>query len=129
MRELPARCPRELNANRIGRSASRHSGSGKGFVLCGPSQLQSAARSPGRFTSPFSVPLASWSAGWICQQDVIHANGCKRDVREAEIESELGDILETVFELDEWKLKSENGIQELRGRDSRRTLIDRKLLF
>ena len=39
-------------------------------------------------------------------------------LQEAEIESERGDILETVFESDERKLKSVNGTVRVRGRDS-----------
>jgi hypothetical protein len=44
------------------------------------------------------------------------------------IEPERGDILETKLESEERKSKSENGIAGVRGRDSRRTLVDRKLL-
>ena len=44
------------------------------------------------------------------------------------IESERGDILETRLESLEWKLKSDNGVAGVRGRDSGRTLFDRKLL-
>jgi hypothetical protein len=55
-------------------------------------------------------------------------NGCNRTLREAEIESERGDILETVLEFNEQKFRSDNGIAGVRGTDSRRTLIDRKLL-
>jgi hypothetical protein len=45
------------------------------------------------------------------------------------IEPQRGDILETPLELAGQKLKSENEIAKVRGRDSRRTLIDRKLLY
>jgi hypothetical protein len=45
------------------------------------------------------------------------------------IESERGDILETKLESYEQNSKSENRIAGVRGRDSRETLIGRKLLF
>jgi hypothetical protein len=44
------------------------------------------------------------------------------------IEPERGDVLETTPESEERKSKSENGTAGVRGRDSRRTLIDRTLL-
>jgi len=49
--------------------------------------------------------------------------------REAEIESERGDILERVFEFDQRKLKSENEIEGVRGRDSQQTLLGCNSLF
>jgi hypothetical protein len=48
--------------------------------------------------------------------------------RQTEIESERGDILETVLAFDEQNLKSDNGIAGVRGRDSRGALIGCNLL-
>jgi hypothetical protein len=44
------------------------------------------------------------------------------------IEPERGDSLETRLESEERKSKGENGIAGVRGSDSRRSLIDRRLL-
>jgi hypothetical protein len=57
-------------------------------------------------------------------------HGPKREtpLENRRIEPERGDNVEVVIDLDAQKLRSENEIAKGRGRDSRRTLIDRKLL-
>jgi len=49
--------------------------------------------------------------------------------KSGDLEPKVGDILETFFQLDGRKFKSKYEIDLVRGGDSRRTLVRRKLLY
>ena len=71
-------------------------------------------------------PPAFLSCDGSTQPLRAHIGDLPLDIRK--IEPQCGDMLETGLECDEQKSKSEDVLTGLVGRDSRRTLIDRKLL-